>query len=341
MNSFPTNNYTIRHDANHLSVPFTPHQFESRNEDSDAPTFINHLFSNDLRGLGVSRGTLSRHVNPLFRRRLINVRRRRHVRPGAIPEGSPSQTAGFNARPQDNLLATVAPGLTIHPLDDTYTHSSYPSASLSPGPGSTMFDRDVPQRHVGQGMFVPQGTPELITLPQSNTHAAVAPQLTTVDVSNSTSDPSAYPSASWASFPSGSSSTRFENGEQLSFSSIQTIPMPMTSELVTSGLTSSSSSRPLTWMTPIIHTSEPVVNPWDANTVSTGVSTVAAATGAPTTSASAEPQQVSRCACCKRVRPFVRVDDTIEWVRPDVMKMVLYFNWSPNAETEAHESWEP
>ncbi len=72
-----------------------------------------------------------------------------------------------------------------------------------------------------------------------------------------------------------------------------------------------------------------------------GVATVAAATGAPTTSASAEPQQVSRCTCYKRVRPVVRADDTIEWVRPDVMKMVLYFNWSSNAETEAHESWEP
>jgi hypothetical protein len=38
---------------------------------------------------------------------------------------------------------------------------------------------------------------------------------------------------------------------------------------------------------------------------------------------------------------LVRVDDAIEWVRPDVMKMVLYFNWSPNAEAEAHESWDP
>src|SRR5258708_6444281 len=137
MNSFPTNNYTTHNDANHSSVPFTPRQFESRNEDSDAPTFFNHLLSNDLRDLGdfnvdarivptsrVSRGTPSRHVNPLFHRRLINVRRRRHVRPGAIPEGSPSQTAGFNAHPQANLLTAVAPELTVHPLDDAYSHNS-------------------------------------------------------------------------------------------------------------------------------------------------------------------------------------------------------------------------
>jgi hypothetical protein len=41
------------------------------------------------------------------------------------------------------------------------------------------------------------------------------------------------------------------------------------------------------------------------------------------------------------MHPLVRVDDTIEWVRPDVMKMVLYFNWSAHAEAEAHDSWEP
>jgi len=49
----------------------------------------------------------------------------------------------------------------------------------------------------------------------------------------------------------------------------------------------------------------------------------------------------------KRVRPrrarevpFVRVEDRIEWVSRDVMKMTLWFNWSPNAEDEAHEAWE-
>jgi len=38
--------------------------------------------------------------------------------------------------------------------------------------------------------------------------------------------------------------------------------------------------------------------------------------------------------------PFVRVKDRIEWVRRDLMKMTLWFNWSPDAEVEPYESWD-
>jgi len=38
--------------------------------------------------------------------------------------------------------------------------------------------------------------------------------------------------------------------------------------------------------------------------------------------------------------PFVRIEDRIEWVSRDVMKMTLWFNWSPDAEAEAHGEWE-
>ncbi len=37
--------------------------------------------------------------------------------------------------------------------------------------------------------------------------------------------------------------------------------------------------------------------------------------------------------------PFVRVDDRVEWVRRDVLKMTLFFNFSLDAEGEAHEAW--
>ncbi|KAI9463798.1 hypothetical protein F5148DRAFT_193415 [Russula earlei] len=40
-----------------------------------------------------------------------------------------------------------------------------------------------------------------------------------------------------------------------------------------------------------------------------------------------------------RTHPLVRVEDRIEWVRRDLMKMTLWFNWSPDAEAEAHERW--
>ena len=40
-----------------------------------------------------------------------------------------------------------------------------------------------------------------------------------------------------------------------------------------------------------------------------------------------------------RATPFVRIEDRIEWVSRDVMKMTLWFNWSSDAEAEAHEAW--
>ena len=352
MNSFPTDNFTSFDHANHPSLPLTIRQLGSLYEES--PTFINDLFPNDPRvpDLGdfnadtrvvhaprvLPHGTLPRHVKPLLQRRLINIRRRRHGRPGAIPEGSPSQSVGFKAPPQANILATATPQLSIDPFGGVYTLNTHPSASPSAGSSSTMFDRDVPRYHVGSDMLVPQATPQANTLPQSNTHAALVPQLT-VDVFNNTSHaslPSAY-------CPSGSSSATFENGglEQPSFSRIQNVSIPMTSGPAPSGLAPSPSPS-LIWMTPIIPTSDPVTRPWDANTTSTGPTTIPALTSTAPRAARAEPQQVpvSRCPCCKRVHPVVRVND-VEWVRPDMMKMVLYFNWSSNAETEVHESWGP
>jgi len=356
MNSFPTNNFLS---LNHTSLPFTSRQLGSLNEslNEEAPTFINDLSSNDLLDLGgfnvdtrhgvvptprVSpHGTLPRHAKPLFHRRLINIRRRHHGRPGAIPSGSPSQSIGFNAPTQANILATSAPPPSTDPFDGAFTLNTHNSASLSSGPSSTMFDRNVPRHHVGSDMLVLQATPQVNTLPQSNAHwhAALAPQLS-FDEFNNTSHPITHPSASC---PSGSSSAAFENGEleRLSFSSIQNIPIPMTSGPVPSSGLASSASSSLTWMTPIIPTSDPAIRPWDADTASMGPATIPALSS--TDPARTEPPRVpvSRCTCCKRVHPLVRVDDSIEWVRPDLMKMVLYFNWSSSAEAEAHESWEP
>jgi len=62
-----------------------------------------------------------------------------------------------------------------------------------------------------------------------------------------------------------------------------------------------------------------------------------------TTFARAGPRQVTTsCGLCPEcVRPLVRVDDTIEWVRPDVIKVVVYFDFSSNGGAEAHSSWSP
>ena len=38
--------------------------------------------------------------------------------------------------------------------------------------------------------------------------------------------------------------------------------------------------------------------------------------------------------------PLVRVEDQVAWMREDVLKVTLWFNWSPNADAEAHEPWD-
>jgi len=89
----------------------------------------------------------------------------------------------------------------------------------------------------------------------------------------------------------------------------------------------------------------PTMVPGNANATST---VTAGGPAAATTStavaafagASEARAPVSRCSCFHRINPLIRVDDTIEWVRPGVMKMVVWFNWTPNAEAETQESWE-
>ncbi|KAN0127333.1 hypothetical protein V8E53_014857 [Lactarius tabidus] len=40
-----------------------------------------------------------------------------------------------------------------------------------------------------------------------------------------------------------------------------------------------------------------------------------------------------------RTVPLVRVEDEVVWVRPHVLKVTLWLNWSPNADAQAHEPW--
>ena len=37
--------------------------------------------------------------------------------------------------------------------------------------------------------------------------------------------------------------------------------------------------------------------------------------------------------------PLVRVEDRVVWVRPHVLKVTLWLNWSPTADAEAHQPW--
>ena len=77
----------------------------------------------------------------------------------------------------------------------------------------------------------------------------------------------------------------------------------------------------------------PVVRPWTA--APTGACQCPRAAVPPP-----PPIPAPFCRCHLRAHPLVRVDDMIEWVRPDLMRMSVWFNWSLDADAEAHESWE-
>ena len=137
-------------------------------------------------------------------------------------------------------------------------------------------------------------------------------------------------------------------GEQTSVFGTQNISIPTSSGSALArvpGTSSSPSSSSLNLMNPVsvaptlgwpTRARSPVVRAWDTMAPSMARATTA------TSFVRAEPREVPipRCSCRGR-QPLVRVDDSIEWVRPDVMKMVLHFNFSWNAEAEAHSSWEP
>ena len=164
-----------------------------------------------------------------------------------------------------------------------------------------------------------------------------------LDTFDGTYAPLSHPTASSLA---DSSSAALDAGEQLSLFGTQNISIQSGPVLALAPVpgSSSPSSSSLNLMNPV--SVAPTfgwptgalspVRAWDATVPSMARATTA------TASVRAEPKQVPvpRCSCYRR-QPLVRIDDAIEWVRPDVMKMVLHFNFSWNAEAEAHSSWEP
>ena len=183
-------------------------------------------------------------------------------------------------------------------------------------------------------------------LPQSDIHPTIALQQPAFDAFDGTYTLLSHPSLSHR--PDSSSAT-FDAAEQTSLFGVQNIPIPMPSSVPVPAATPAPAPSTLTltssqsWTNPIsaapafgwpTGAPTPVVRTWDAAAAATDSARPASS------SARAEPRQASvpRCSCDRR-HPLVRVDDTVEWVRSDVVKVVLYFNWSPDAEDEAHESW--
>ena len=350
MNPIPTDHYTHSDDHDLSLIPFTTHQREPKGKEA----FYTDLFSYDNLSLGdfgddnhvipvphVSQGTLPRNMKPVLHP--TNNSPRYHVWPGAIPQGIP-QTPNLNAHPPFNVhpAAAVPQPPTFGAFDSARAVFPRTSSSHLGITSSATFNGGAPRVHVWQG-----ATPEMRhearasgfnAYPNPNVHPAVGYQ-PTFDTFDGAFGPSPQPSAS---LPATSSSAVEHGGarQAASLSSIQNIPFPMTS--------SPASAWPSS--TPVVPISESPIGasvphlrplPVDASAVAMGsAAAVAPATVTADFAHATEPRQVpaSRGWCPECVRPPVRVDNTVEWVRPDVMKVVLYFNFSSNAEAEAQTS---
>lgn len=357
MTSFPSNYCAPPH---HSSPSSTPRQQDLH--DINVPTLFDDLFSNNLRDLGdfgfgtrivsrprvPSRGIVTRRVKPFGRHHIVNGRPR-HVRLGTTRR-LPSQTASFDAFPQSLIHPVVAPQLASDALDDPYDLLTQPSATLIASSRPAVFDGGDSWSPVGPSA-IPRTSPQIASFgafPQTDVHPAVAPPLT-LNAFDGTYSLFTHPSAS---VPTGSSSAMVDGGAAQAFlSGVENILIPTPSGLAPVMAPTSApalaSSPSLTWTNnPVAPMSgsltgapAPVVRPYGAEEGSS----VGNAAADATTSVPAEPRQVPAPCCpyCQRPHPLVRVHDTIEWIRPGVMKMVLYFNWTSNAEAEAHHSWDP
>jgi hypothetical protein len=349
MNPIPTNHYTSYDDPDLSLIPSTTHQREPKGKE----TFHRaDLFFDDSLSLGdfgddnhvvpvpqVPRGTLPRNMKPVFRP--VNDSPRCHVWPGAIPQIIP-QPPNLNAHPPFGVHPTIAA-----PRPPTFgafesAHEVFPQSSTSHlgVSSSATFDGGTPPVHVWQGA-TPQMRHEadasgFSSHPQPNVHPAIAHQLT-FNTSNGVFDRSPQP---LPLYPATSSPAVERGGaEQVaSLSSIQNIPFPMTSGPAPAWPSS----------TPVVPISGPPISasvhlrrPSDARAVAMSSAAAVAPATITTNFTHSEPRQVPapRGWCPECVRPLVRVDNT-EWVRPDVMKVVLYFNFSSNVGAGAQSSWE-
>ena len=336
MNPIPTNHSTYLDDADLSLVPFANHQCGSKGQ--EVPFYLSDLSSDanlDLEDSArviplpqASQGTHRHNMEP------VRPPPQCHIWPSTIPQVTPQTTSSY---PQFGTLpATVTPQSTFDAFDNAQTFSLHRHLSPSHSGGSSYVSLDggMPRAQVWQGT-IPQVSPQasLTANPQPNFRPLVDNQLT-LDTFNGAYHCLPQLSSSLLSASSSAIERSGGGGEwaaPLASIQNQNVPFPMTS--------GSASVQPS--LTPValmpgspISTSVPIV--------SMGSVPAAAAPAIATTFARAEPRQVptSRGLCPECVRPLVRVDNTTEWVRPDVMKMVVYFSFSSNAETEAHSSWE-
>ena len=378
MNPIPKNHSALFDDPDLSLVPFTTRLCGPKGQ--EASFYLSDLSPDANLDLDLNTRVVPPPQTPqgTHFRNVIPVRHptQCHICPGTIPQVAPQTTS---LHPQFGTPAAVAPQPTFCAFEGAHSFSPNPSLSPShPGRSSSAsLDSGTPQVQVWQGT-IPQvrsraKTSSLSTNPQLNFHPPVDHQLTSDTFDDvyallpqpsssllSTSIPVidysggklAAPLSSvdhqltfdtfddaYALLPQPSSSLLstsipaidYSGGELAApLSSVQNVSFPMAS--------GSAPFQPS--LTPVVPISG---SPFSVSMPIVPMGSAPAATSPPTTTfARQEPRQVptSRGLYPECVRPLVRVDNIIEWVRPDVMKMVVYFNFSSNAEAEAHSSWE-
>ncbi|KAI9463796.1 hypothetical protein F5148DRAFT_1150234 [Russula earlei] len=345
MSSIPTNDASLPANANpHPSLSLTPRQYHPQH--TAIPTLshgslLSHVLGNFSVDAPVvsppeipsSSSTLVHRVNSPARRHLKR-RPRYHVMPGdRTIQQFPIQVSARNTLPPATPILDGSYALFSHPLS---------SADTTVAPSSSAMFRSGMPRYTFRPDAISQVSSHTVDFntpapapPRPFGQPAIAPQLPFDQ--GASQNACALLTYSAPSVPASGSHSVL----------VQTVPAAMTSG---PAMAPTSAPAPLTWTGAVNApgsssstdgTLVPVVRPW---VVADATAPAADAAAAPST-ARAGPESArasrSRCSCCKRVHPLVRVDNTVEWVRPDVMKMVLWFNWSSDAEAEALVSWEP
>jgi len=264
-----------------------------------------------------------------------------------------SSSSSTHHQPAQN---TVLPTL----LDDSFSDvlMDFDFESLNPGvdalhaPPAQVPDQPVnggPQSHIP-----PENPPAATfrTFPQPTIPPAILPDIPN-PLTFSTFDgaylpyPFAYPNRAPVPFLASPSAATFHPGYRASLSNATDFSIPMAAlapSWSVTGMNPEPERAPVSGQWMGVPMGMPPVARGNANPASTVTAggSGAGASGTPAVArAGGAWAPVSHCSCCHRVNPLVRVDDTIEWVRPGVMKMVVWFNWISNAGAEAQESWGP
>ncbi|KAI9465041.1 hypothetical protein BJY52DRAFT_1184080 [Lactarius psammicola] len=221
--------------------------------------------------------------------------------------------------------------LTLHdvPFSDDFLSvegfAADPFPILSPQvppPAGPRNVRPFVHSHFGEPQRTSRSSPHVI-------HPAVAPQSSFDGTYSLQTHPSAWcPGPSIALYGGGEQAAALAGGQNMAVAvpstsgtmPIAIMPPAAAPSFFSTHVTVPTSGSPAGARTPVVRT-------WDAVTATTsGASACAARQTVPT----------PFCRCNLRAYPFVRVD-SFEWVRPDVMKMIVWYNWSLDAEAEVRQ----